>query len=149
MQVKKIFGVIILHTSIYLHCTWKFQIRVYVCITAGGYYGEEEGSVAIIACTNLGLFKEVKNFCEKDSESKIAFAGGIEGYEYETILEMYDLKDGKGVNEDIENFSINSWSALAKQASNGKNPQLKWKKEVFFLRNNMYVPIICMYHQCI
>ena len=112
-------------------------------MTTGGYYGKEKGSVAIIACTNLALFEEVKNFCEKDSESRIAFAGGIKGYEYDTILDMYRLKDGMDIDEDnIELSGITSWDALEKQASNDKNFQLKWKVKVFLLE---LIPHVCMY----
>ena len=105
-----------------------------VCVTVGGYYGQEKGSVAIIAHKNLTLFKEVKHFCEQDSQSKIAFAGGIDGYGYDAIMDMYHLKDGEKVDkEDIELSGINSWDALEKQAQHHQDFSLQWKLEVFLM----------------
>ena len=114
-----------------------------IYVTVGGYYGQEEGSVAIIARKNFTLFEEVKHFCEQDSQSKIAFAGGIDGYGYNTIMDMYHLKDGEKVNkEDSEISGIDSWDALEKQACDGGSFSLKWNLQVFFLeiiRVHIYV----------
>ena len=92
--------------------------------------GEVTGSYAIIARTNFTLFEKVMQFCEKDEESKIAFAGGFESYEYDTILNMY----GTNTNEDdTEIAGIKGWDDFSTQALH--EISLKWKVKVSCVEN--------------
>ena len=94
--------------------------------------GPEDGSVAVIARTNFTLFEEVMHFCDKNRNSKIAFVGGIESYEYDTILDMYRLKDGLSIdNVDSQISSVSSWDVLEKQVNDNLEFSLKWKIKVF------------------
>ncbi|XP_033646859.1 F-box DNA helicase 1-like [Asterias rubens] len=54
--------------------------------------GEELGQVAIITRTNVILFREAVNIVKADTTTMIGFAGGIDGYGMDLILDIYQLK---------------------------------------------------------
>ncbi|XP_072027238.1 F-box DNA helicase 1-like [Amphiura filiformis] len=59
----------------------------------GGYYGDEVGTVAIICRKNKALFDQAARICDEakkgKKDTKIGFAGGIEGYKLEMIWDMF------------------------------------------------------------
>ncbi|XP_028410868.1 F-box DNA helicase 1-like [Dendronephthya gigantea] len=60
----------------------------------GSFHGEHVGQIAIICRTNFSLFNNAVLVCTRNNKTRISFAGGIQGYNLERILDIHILYSG-------------------------------------------------------
>eukprot|EP00731_Ephydatia_muelleri_P002243 Em0001g2243a len=95
----------------------------------GGVEGVWEGQLAVIARTNAVLFDSMVDLCNQHDTYKFGFAGGIQGYEFDTYQAIYDLMVGKKPKHNfISKFS--TYDDLCYYAQRADDPALSGKLTV-------------------
>lgn len=80
--------------------------------------GERVGQLAVLTRCNFTLFNEaVTRCCHQDTEEKIAFVGGTDGFGFSMIMDIYMLmltpeERRKEVGREIENKMVKSFTSL-------------------------------------
>ncbi|XP_038067815.1 F-box DNA helicase 1-like [Patiria miniata] len=89
--------------------------------------GEEVGKVAIITRSNITLFSEAVKIVEADNTTMLAFAGGIDRYGMDVILDIYQLLQPENKRGFIKNkyiYTQKNLPALKKYATDTENKDL-------------------------
>ncbi|XP_046839694.1 F-box DNA helicase 1-like isoform X2 [Xenia sp. Carnegie-2017] len=98
----------------------------------GGFGGDHVGQIAVICRTNFHLFNNAVRECMQNSKTRIGFAGGIESYRLDRILDIYKLYTGGASNEIKDKFikRFRSLDELKKYAQKAPDVELCGKVKI-------------------
>ncbi|XP_031570894.1 F-box DNA helicase 1-like [Actinia tenebrosa] len=98
----------------------------------GGIMGDTVGQLAIICRTNFGVFSEASRLCHHGNNLKVAFAGGLERYNLNRVLDIYHLHSGYGHDLIKDPFikRFRTFKELLKFASDANDKELGGKIKI-------------------
>ncbi|CAH1782586.1 unnamed protein product [Owenia fusiformis] len=103
----------------------------------GSVLGESNGQIAIVTRTNFQLFQEAVGLCSYTENIRIAFVGGLEGFGFDIIDDIYTLtlspeeriKENKKIHSKFIG-GFQSLDALEKYATKVTDHELKGKIQI-------------------
>ncbi|CAB3978993.1 F-box DNA helicase 1-like [Paramuricea clavata] len=104
---------------------------------AGGFHGDHIGQIAVICRTNFALFNNVVQTCTRNNKTRIGFAGGIQGYNLDRVLDIHMLYSGTGRDGIKDKFikRFRTFAELKKYACTAPDPELCGKIKIVETHN--------------
>ena len=104
----------------------------------GGFHGDHVGQIAVICRTNFALFNNAVLTCTRNNKTRIGFAGGIQGYNLDRILDIHKLYSGivdRGEIKDKFIQRFRTFAELKKYACKAPDPELIGKIKIVETHN--------------